>query len=185
MAVSVMNSSSVACMLSSFSMLISSSGSRDRNSSVFDSSMKCSITYVHACQAHSQSYLIFYAQSAAKSHIGRNKRYFSPPQVQILIHLLHTHSTIEDLEEMKWNEPGRQKLGRHRSPVRRHNFQSSILTCYMLRKREPLIALGSHQGSLISASTVPYAGAWQVLDTAHHHHHAAAVCMKQDPSQFI
>ena len=42
-------------------------------------------------------------------------------------------------------EPGRQKLGRYRSPVSRHSIQSYILTYYRLRKREPLIALGSHQ----------------------------------------
>ena len=45
----------------------------------------------------------------------------------------------------KFNEPGRQKVGRCRSPVRRHSMQSYIRTYYRLRKREPLIALGSHQ----------------------------------------
>ena len=52
------------------------------------------------------------------------------------------------LEEMKFAEPGRPKLGRHRSPVSRHSIQSYILTYYRLRKRERLIALGSHQGAL-------------------------------------
>ena len=49
--------------------------------------------------------------------------------------------------EMKLNEPERQKLGRYtRSPVSRHSMQSHIRTYYWLRKGEPLIALGSHQG---------------------------------------
>ena len=39
----------------------------------------------------------------------------------------------------------RQKLGRSRSPVSIHSY---ILTYYRLRKREPLIDLGSHQEDL-------------------------------------
>ena len=54
-AASVMNSSSEACKLSSFSILISSSGSSTRNSSVLDSSMKCPIMNVHAWQVHTQT----------------------------------------------------------------------------------------------------------------------------------
>ena len=46
---------------------------------------------------------------------------------------------------MKLNEPGRQELGRYRSPVSRHSMQSYTLTYQRLRQREPLIALGSHQ----------------------------------------
>ena len=64
---------------------------------------------------------------------------------------------------MKLNEPGGQKLGRYRSPVSRHSIQRYILIYYRLRKREPLIALSSHQrrgggggGALISASAVPH-----------------------------
>ena len=44
-----------------------------------------------------------------------------------------------------------------KSPISRHSMQSCILIYYRLRKREPLIALGSHQvgrGALISASEV-------------------------------
>ena len=52
---------------------------------------------------------------------------------------------LRDLEKMKLDEPGMQKLGRHSSPVSRHSIQSYILTYGRLRKREPLIALGSHQ----------------------------------------
>ena len=40
-------------------------------------------------------------------------------------------------------QEGRNKVGR--SPVSRHNMQSYIPTCYRLRKREPLIAMSSHQ----------------------------------------
>ena len=46
-----------------------------------------------------------------------------------------------------------------RSPVSRRSVQSYILTIYRLRKREPLIALGSHQrggDGLMSASAVPH-----------------------------
>ena len=46
---------------------------------------------------------------------------------------------------MKLNEPGTQKLGRYGSPVSRYSIRSYILTYYRLRKRELLIALGSHQ----------------------------------------
>ena len=53
-----------------------------------------------------------------------------------------------NLEKMKLSELRRQKLGRYiRSPVR------SILTNYRLKKREPLIALGSHHGGLINFCT--------------------------------
>ena len=58
---------------------------------------------------------------------------------------------------MKLNEPGRQELSRYRSPVRKHSIQSYILTYYKLRKREPLVAPGSHQEEpLLSASAVPH-----------------------------
>ena len=63
---------------------------------------------------------------------------------------------IEDrrnLEKMKVNESGRQKLGIGRS---RHSTQNYTLTNYRLRKREPMIALGSHHGEpLTSASALP------------------------------
>ena len=91
--------------------------------------------------------------------------------------LLNTHSTVEDWRNLgewggggrggvKLNQPGRQKLGRYRSPVSRHSMQSYILTyCRLSRTSEPLIALGSHQGGsgegpLISASAVPIVGGW-------------------------
>ena len=70
---------------------------------------------------------------------------------KILIHdLKHIPplKTWRNLEKMNLTEPGRQKLGRYRSPVSRHSIQSYILTCYRFRKREPLIALGSHQKGL-------------------------------------
>ena len=71
-----------------------------------------------------------------------------------------------NLEKIKLNEPGRQKLGRHRSPVSRHGIHSYIMTYYRLRTRELLIALGSHQrGPLISASAVPHHGVGTVLNT--------------------
>ena len=41
-----------------------------------------------------------------------------------------------NLEKMKLNEPGRQKLGRYRRLVSRHSIPSYILTYYRLRKRE-------------------------------------------------
>ena len=44
----------------------------------------------------------------------------------------------------------------YRSSVSRHSIQSYILTYHRLRKREPLIALGSHH--LISASAVTHRG---------------------------
>ena len=61
------------------------------------------------------------------------------------------------MEKMKLNEPGRQKLGRLRGHVSRHNTKSYILTYYGFKKRELLIALCSHQGGpLIYASAVPH-----------------------------
>ena len=55
----------------------------------------------------------------------------------------HTHSTADDLEKMKLNASGRQKLGRYRSPESRHSIPNYSLTYWMLRKREPFITLGS------------------------------------------
>ena len=49
------------------------------------------------------------------------------------------------MEKMKSNETERQKLYVGRSPESRHSMQSYILTYFRFRKREPLIALGSHQ----------------------------------------
>ena len=47
--------------------------------------------------------------------------------------------------KMKWNESGRQKLGR--SPVSRHSMKSYIRTYFRRNfEREPLIAIGSHHG---------------------------------------
>ena len=46
---------------------------------------------------------------------------------------------------MKLNESGRQKNQVGRGPISRRSMQSYILTDYRRRKREPLIALGSHQ----------------------------------------
>ena len=46
------------------------------------------------------------------------------------------------------NEPGRPKLGRYRSHASRHSTQSYILTKHRLGKREPFIAMGSHEGNL-------------------------------------
>ena len=58
-----------------------------------------------------------------------------------------------NLEKTKLNESGRQKLGRCRRHASRHSIQSYIVTYYMYMYREPLIALGFHQGgALISAS---------------------------------
>ena len=54
--------------------------------------------------------------------------------------MFFTQSRIEGfLEKMKLNDPGRQKLAGH-------SMHSYTLTHYRLRKREPLISLGSHQG---------------------------------------
>ena len=104
-------------------------------------------------------YLMFYAQSTAK---GETNCRPIPNTHTILIYYLKHHSTVEDLsQKMKFNEPVRQKPGRYRSLVSRHSIQSYILTYHRLKKREPLIALGSHQGgwwggALISASAVPH-----------------------------
>ena len=53
---------------------------------------------------------------------------------------------------MKLNEPG--------NPVSKHSMQSYIRTYCRVRKREPLIALGSYHigGHLIDASAVPHRG---------------------------
>ena len=91
-------------------------------------------------------YLMFYVQSPAKGHNIRAKQNCFPTTSKNYDALLNTHFTIEDLEKLKLNEPGRQKLGRHSSPVSRHSIQSYMLTYYRLRKREPLIALGFHEG---------------------------------------
>ena len=73
---------------------------------------------------------MFYAQSTAKGHI-RAKQKCIPSTSKILFHYLKTHSIVEDLEnffdKIMLNEPGRQKLGRYRSPVSRHSIQSYIL----------------------------------------------------------
>ena len=83
---------------------------------------------------------MLYGQSTAKRHIRANDNVFLS-QVKILIHNLIHVSAVEDwrnLVEMKLNEPGRQKLG---------------LSCQKqdkLRKREALIALGSHAGERLT-----------------------------------
>ena len=54
-----------------------------------------------------------------------------PTQVHILIHyFIHIPplKILRNLEKMKLNEPGRQKLRRYRSPVSRHRIRSYILT---------------------------------------------------------
>ena len=65
--------------------------------------------------------------------------------------LLKTHSTVEDSETTEKNEveragPGRQRLGKYRSPVSRHSIRSCALIYCWLGKWEFLIALGSNQG---------------------------------------
>ena len=49
---------------------------------------------------------------------------------------------------MKLNEPGRQQLGRSKKPCKQaqHAIYDIILTYFRLRRREPMIDLGSHQG---------------------------------------
>ena len=62
-----------------------------------------------------------------------------------------THATVEDRRiwgKMKLNELGCQKLCRQKKRVSRHSMLTYILTGYRIRKREPLIALGSHQRGL-------------------------------------
>ena len=51
-------------------------------------------------------------------------------------------------KNLKLNESGKVETWWVGSPVSRHSIQSYTITCYRLRKRELLIALGSHQGSL-------------------------------------
>ena len=114
--------------------------------------------------------MFFTPSQPQKGHIRVTQNVFLP-QVQILIHYLIHIPPLEiwrNLKKMNLNELGRHKLGtcRYGSPVGRHSIQIYILTYYSLRKREPLIALGSHQGGgdggglisalpWISASTVP------------------------------
>ena len=100
---------------------------------------RCSKSKVYR-QIH--RYLIFYVQATAKDHIS------IPTASTHSDSLIKTHFTVEDLEKMKLNEPERQTLSRYRSHVSRHSIQSHILTYYRLRKREPLIALGSQLGCL-------------------------------------
>ena len=75
-------------------------------------------------------YFMFYAQSAMQGHIRVKQNVF----LQVKINydsLFNTHSTGDDwknVEKMKVNEPGRQKLGIGRSPVSRQSMQSYILT---------------------------------------------------------
>ena len=76
----------------------------------------------------------------------QEKEYCIPTTSKNSDALLNTHFTIDDVDKLKLNEPGRQKLGRHSSPVCRHSIQSYILTYYRLRKREPFIDLGFHEG---------------------------------------
>ena len=77
--------------------------------------------------------VFFYTQSAMKGYIRakQNAEAYHKQNSDSLLKL-KTHSTIEDLENMKLNEPGRQKLGRYGSPVSRHSIQSYILTYYRL-----------------------------------------------------
>ena len=77
-----------------------------------------------------------------------------------------------EMENMKLNEPGRQKLGRYRSHVSRHSIQSYILTYYRLRKRKHLTdwaptrrGRGGAAWALISASAVPRRGVGPGLHT--------------------
>ena len=87
-------------------------------------------------------YLMFYEGS----YQGETK--CIPTTSKILIHYLKHIPLLKiwrNLENMKLNELGRQKLGRYRSPVSIHDIQSYILTYYRLRKWEPLIA---HQEDL-------------------------------------
>ena len=70
--------------------------------------------------------------------------------------------------EVEWIEKAEARQT-DKSPVRRRSIQSYIPTYSRLRKREPLIALGSHQGggggrggggrgTLLSASAIPHCG---------------------------
>ena len=69
------------------------------------------------------------------------------PQAQILIHIppLKIWTT---LEKMKLNEPGRQKLCTYYIEALKADTASKDIFSPTtgLKKREPLIALGSHQG---------------------------------------
>ena len=65
---------------------------------------------------------MFYAQSTAKDHIigaKQNVAYNSTTTSKHSDSLLTTRSTVEDwrhVGKVKLNEPGRQKLGRYRTP---------------------------------------------------------------------
>ena len=94
-----------------------------------------------------------YAQSTAKGHIRAKENVFLP-QVQIRIHYLKHIPPLKiwrNLQNTKLNEPGRPKLGIGIEAlyVSRHSNKSYILTCFRFRKREPLIALSSHEGGLL------------------------------------
>ena len=91
-------------------------------------------------------YLMFYAQSTAKTRIRAKHNEFLP-QVQILIHFW-SHILPLRIGEIcgKWSWMSWE--GRVcRSPVSRHSIHHyNYIFYYRLSKREPLIPLGSHQG---------------------------------------
>ena len=93
---------------------------------------------------------MFHIQPTAKGHINnKGETKCIPTTSKVLIHYLKyipPLKTWRHLDKMKFNEPGRHKLGRYRNPVSRHSIQSYILTYCRLRKRDTLIALGSHEG---------------------------------------
>ena len=68
-----------------------------------------------------------YSQSTTKGDIGEKQKVMYSYHKYNYDSGLKTHPTVEDLEKMKLNETGRQKLGRYRCAVSRHSIQSYVL----------------------------------------------------------
>ena len=74
---------------------------------------------------------MFYAQSTVKGLIRVKQNVFLPEAkfgFITLKHILPPLKVFKTLEKMKLYEPGKQKLGKFRSPVSRLSIQSYILT---------------------------------------------------------
>ena len=105
---------------------------------------------------------MFFAQSTVKDHI-RAKTKCIPTTSKILFSHCLKHirplKILRNLEKMKLNEPGKQKL----DPVSRQSTQGYILTHLRLGKREPLIALACHGVVETPPGPKPRSSRWQCL----------------------
>ena len=122
-------------------------------------------THSHTLHQHQLSYylmlLYWYYLIDVLRPVNREESYVCIPgrntmqpiaTSTILIHCLWQGPLLrigEVQEKIQLNGSDRQTLGSYRNPVRRCSMQRYILTFHRLGKKESLIALGSHQGSIL------------------------------------